>query len=318
MHSVNAAEMLYRSTISAAQIRNSMAVVYSLMWAVPCFLMVSGALLLDPEREMPLKKIVTKYILRMVIVLTVFVFLFRFFDMFMNGETFSEYIITDALHKLFTCKSWAHLWYVYALIALYICTPFVRAFISKFGEKGIKRALLIYSAIMLILICTVPFGGETVFGVVSVSIYLFYYILGFAIRKKIIKTDTIISGFIFVMSALLILLLSFYAYSGEHAFLTRILSGYASPLTVIESASLFAIFAGIGKEETKLISFIDSRSFGIYLTHMFIVRLVLRYCGVNPYIEKWWVMPALIVTELAFSIAVISVLKLIPGVKKLL
>lgn len=47
----------------------SMALRNSLLWAVPFFVMVSGALLLDPEKEMSYKKIYSKYILRIFVCL---------------------------------------------------------------------------------------------------------------------------------------------------------------------------------------------------------------------------------------------------------
>ena len=57
-----------------------------LMWAVPCFLMVSGALLLNPAKEIPLKKLFGKYIKRMFLALLIFTFIFQLFDILMTGQ----------------------------------------------------------------------------------------------------------------------------------------------------------------------------------------------------------------------------------------
>jgi len=64
LHTANVAEILYRDQISYANRTITMGVVYCMMWAVPSFLMVTGALLLDPEREISLKKIYTRYLPR--------------------------------------------------------------------------------------------------------------------------------------------------------------------------------------------------------------------------------------------------------------
>ena len=47
LHTVNSAAILYEGRISRVDYGVSMAVVEALAWAVPCFLMVTGALLLD-------------------------------------------------------------------------------------------------------------------------------------------------------------------------------------------------------------------------------------------------------------------------------
>ena len=50
---------------------------YLMMWAVPCFVMVSGVLLLDEEREISIKKILSRYMLRILLVLLLFILLFK-------------------------------------------------------------------------------------------------------------------------------------------------------------------------------------------------------------------------------------------------
>ena len=69
LHTVFCAVSLFPEEASATQALLSNIVVNNMMWAVPCFLMVSGALLLNPERPVTVKKCLTKYIPRMLIAL---------------------------------------------------------------------------------------------------------------------------------------------------------------------------------------------------------------------------------------------------------
>ena len=55
-----------------------------MMWAVPCFVMVTGALLLDENREVSFDKLFNKYILRVLGALVVFSMVFRIFDIIMD------------------------------------------------------------------------------------------------------------------------------------------------------------------------------------------------------------------------------------------
>ena len=69
LHTMFCAVSLFPEEASAAQALLSNIVVNNMMWAVPCFLMVSGALLLNPEHPVTVKKCLTKYIPRMLIAL---------------------------------------------------------------------------------------------------------------------------------------------------------------------------------------------------------------------------------------------------------
>ena len=55
LHTVFCAVSLFPEEASATQALLSNIVVNNMMWAVPCFLMVSGALLLNPERPVTVK-----------------------------------------------------------------------------------------------------------------------------------------------------------------------------------------------------------------------------------------------------------------------
>ena len=67
----------------------------------------------------------------------------------------------------------------------------------------------------------------------------------------------------------------------------------------------------------KCINFIDQCSFGIYILHMILVRLVLRYWGFNLY-EGNIVLNfgGLIIGTLCVTLIVTAVLRKIPGMKK--
>ena len=69
----------------------------------------------------------------------------------------------------------------------------------------------------------------------------------------------------------------------------------------------------------KCINFIDQCSFGIYILHMILVRLVLRYWEFNPY-EGNIVLNfgGLIIGTLCVTLIVTAVLRKIPGMKKIL
>ena len=104
----------------------SYAVRNAMYFAVPCFVMVTGALLLDPAREIGFSKLFGRYIRRILLALVIFTLLFALFDAVTKGETVGPAALKDWLFALFFDKSWAHMWYLYMLLGLYLLLPFYR------------------------------------------------------------------------------------------------------------------------------------------------------------------------------------------------
>ena len=69
LHTVFAASQYFADSITPTQNMFSRMVDNNMMWAVPVFLMVTGALQLDPGKELPLKKLFGRYLLRILIAL---------------------------------------------------------------------------------------------------------------------------------------------------------------------------------------------------------------------------------------------------------
>ena len=93
--------------------------VNNLRWCVPVFLMISGYLLLDPEKKIGLIKI-KQYIIRIVIVLGIFGTGFAFIELISKKHSVCFTFIFRAFVNMLMGNTWNHLWYLYALIALYL------------------------------------------------------------------------------------------------------------------------------------------------------------------------------------------------------
>lgn len=97
---------------------------YIMYWAVPCFIMITGSLHLS-KTDLPLKKFYKKYLLRTLIVLLVFGYgyslLMEYSELGRNPKVF-----LNAILDVFIFKTFAHLWYLYELIGIYILLPFIK------------------------------------------------------------------------------------------------------------------------------------------------------------------------------------------------
>ena len=103
----------------------------------------------------------------------------------------------------------------------------------------------------------------------------------------------------------------------------EMLYGYSSIFVILMALGIFYLVQNIkintGNKLWKFVEVVDECSFGIYILHMVIVRLVLRYWQFNPYegISIIRFIGLLIIT-FAVSFGVTWCLRKILGVKKIL
>ena len=96
-------------------------------WCIPVFVMISGMLLLDKAKDEPLRVFYRKRLSRILVPLlfwTLFYLLFRYFgEPLVHGKPVS--ILTLA-GSVLNGVPYAHLWYLYMLVGLYLLVPFLR------------------------------------------------------------------------------------------------------------------------------------------------------------------------------------------------
>lgn len=246
-----------------------------LMWAVPCFLMVTGALQLTPARSISMKKLYGKYVKRVLIALVSFTLIFRILED-IAGER--DFTFTGWLSDLLQGQSWAHMWYLYLLIGLYVMLPFYRMVV----EKASDRQLWLLIAILILFVSIVPmceaFGYECGFYIPTQVIYPAYLFLGYMMCKRPLPLQ--ICAALFLAASAAITCTAVFAPESLH----DALDGYASPLVIVQSAGAFGAMHCIRRPAGRLLKSLDDCSFGIYLIHMIGIRLIMKWMGFDPYI----------------------------------
>ena len=314
LHTADASVMLYGDAISNVQKTVSMGMVYCMMWAVPCFVMVTGALLLNPEKEITYQKLYGKYILRIVLALAVFGVIFRCFDIFMNHEAWTVSGVLQGLWNVVIGKSWAHLWYLYLLIGLYLLLPFYRKIAAHSTTKEIWYLLGIYALFLSILPLTGMVNVDLAFYIHTATIYPFYLFLGRAISSEKLNISKRNGVILFLVGTLLLITVVRYRYMNGVEELAKLLS-YSSFFVILQCMGLFTMLKQ-DHDSRKPITFgekillsIDRCSFGIYLIHMIFVRLLLRYVELNPYEYGLWMLPGISCGIIIITWMVVFVLK---------
>ena len=280
LHILFASNVYFEEEMTQTEILVTKIIENMQMWSVPCFLMVSGALLLDPDREISPHKLFGRYLRRMVLALLVFTFLFQLMD-YMAGD--QDSLFTGWILNLYQGHSWAHMWYLYLMIGLYLMLPFYRMVTRQASE----RQLWYLTAVLVLFISVIPMGQiaglDNGFYIPTSIIYPAYFFLGHLLRHRDIPAG---KGMMAAAgSSVLIIVLTLLAYrdgsagSGSMEFLF----GYASILVVMQSAGMFALLHRIKAPVPGILEKLDESTFGIYLVHMAGVRAIMKWGGFNPY-----------------------------------
>lgn len=338
LHTVDAAVILYGDKLSQGTRAASLSVVYCMMWAVPCFVMVTGALLLNKNKTITIKDVFRKYILRILIALVAFSLLFALFDTLMNKDGQGAGFLLTGLKNALTGDGWGHMWYLYLLIGLYLLLIFYRAVAHHISEKEYKYLLLVYFIFLSVLPLFGMVQTKVGFYIHVSTIYPFYLFAGYALAEKKLQIKTPVSLVLILVGAAGIIGSAILEQAKAELVSAGNLLTYSSIFIVVLSLGAFSLIQNLGgrkqaeaaSEEVeeakapgifgKLLLALDGCSFGIYLIHMIFVRLILRYLRLNPFRSSASILifAGLVIANLLLSWGITWLLKRIPGVRKIL
>ena len=257
-------------------------------YTAPCiglFFMVSGALLLPIKSNGIdfLKKRFSK-----IVIPTLFWSLFyiacKYFD---NGMEYGN-LVRSILSIPFSAQGHGVMWFMYTLAGLYLIAPIISAWI----DRASKRELEIYLSLWLLSTCypIINLALTTQSGNTNILYYLSgfagYFLLGYYLTKY----PNAISKWITIPSTIIALIAPVICkyFNWEVEFYEMF--WYLSIFVVIMTASIFQIITKYSDRcaINSIVARISNLSFGIYLTHIFIMRFVLWRCdfilNINSYI----------------------------------
>lgn len=154
-------------------------------WCVPVFLMISGYLFLNPQKQIPFGKMVRRYCLRIVLALLIFGIPFSCLELIAAERGFRVGMLWEGVWMVLTMRSWSHMWYLYLILLLYFLTPAMKWLLQRLPQA----VILLFMAILLTGGSLLPFWNKASGSCVPVlpdgTIYLFYYLYGYRlwIRK---------------------------------------------------------------------------------------------------------------------------------------
>lgn len=258
---------------------------YQMMcWAVPVFYMITGALMLNPSKEITVKKCLTKYISRIVMAIFVFGTPFAALKLIMETGELGVSIIPLSLKAVLENDSLRHMWYLYSLLGIYLVLPLFRLFTANAKKNEIELVLISLFAIDFVLPYISNVTSLKIAFELPLKYPVFYLFMGYYLNKsEAITRKHKNIAMIFVVGFTILLWSLNYSYRN-----TDKLVSYYSPFTALLSISIFVIFKNLGlidavyKKHMKHINIIDRLCFGVYLMHPVLIQFTYRFLRITP------------------------------------
>lgn len=291
-------------------------------WAVPVFLMCSGALMNDPQRELPLNRLFSRYLLRLVASLSVWAALYECLRiLILRGSAPLSELLWAAGKNWFTGNTYYHLYYFYFAIGLYLALPLTRLITRWASKQELRYLLLLWLFFGSVLPCLqyfLPFRltGPSLLRFILSPVFASagLGLLGWYLHQK--PAGRLLPSLLLFLAGFAALFFFTWQHSDAEKNLNIILLDGFSPAAILMGVAVFRIAQTLaeGRSLPSFISFLSRGSFCVYLIHPFF-QLVTR--------ERFWeALPPLWGTPfqaallLVLSLAAYWVLRKIPLVSR--
>ncbi|WP_409303078.1 acyltransferase [Peribacillus sp. SCS-155] len=295
-------------------------------WCVPIFVMLSGMFFLNIKRDISVKSIYFKSIIRILTALLVWAFIYEFYKKILyKQEPLDTNFLYETLLSIIQGNTHYHLWFLYMIIGIYIIAPILRVFIRNAKKSDIEYFLLIafvFSSLLPTLGHFYPFNLISPFlenfDVNVVLGYVMYFVAGYYFSRfdlsksltRVIYTLGIFFAFFTILATVQISVqkgapdVFFYKYLRANVFFTSI--------------ALF-IFAKniLNKREfrqpnLRIIYTLSKYSFGMYLVHDMIRTLLMKAGFFNITFNPVFSIPLLAICIFILSFIAAYLIRKIP------
>ena len=245
-------------------------------FSVTTFVIISGMLFLNKEKQITFQKMIKKYCFRIFLVIIIVGGFFSFLELFFNTRTLSISMLIDIPLMLIKGETWAHMWYLYLILGIYLITPFIKVLTDNLTKKNYEYLLMILFVFLFVIpFINMIFNIQIFFSIPINSVYIFYYLFGgYIITYNVTKKYRNASLFLLILTTILVILDNLFKWN---IFLTT----YESIFTLFITNGITMLFLNKKMPENKFLLSLSNCSFGIYLFHQFYINIIYKVLKID-------------------------------------
>lgn len=295
-------------------------------FCVPAFIMISGVLFLQNDKEVSVKKLYLHNILRLVIFLVFWSECYQVYNLVVyENESYIKAIVRGFINIL-QGNTQAHFWYIYLIIGLYMIVPIVKPWINQLNRRQIEYFLLlflIFNSMYCIVsgmdywICSLisEFCGKLSINIVGG--FLGYFVLGYYLNTYDITP--VVRKVLYCVGGIAVILciMCTVIYSRHIGIPVELFWNYCGIFVVLWSTSVFVFFKyNLNRVLGNWWNKIEDCTFGIYACHVFFMSELWRR-GIDIYIFGCVIsIPVIVIMTFACSLVFVYFIRKIPLAKK--
>lgn len=297
-------------------------------WAVPVYIMLSGALLLDPARTEPASTFYRKRLARLGVPIVFWSAVFMLFSVYYLGESW-HYNWPTVWKNLALGQPYPHLHFVFRIAVLYAFTPMFRVFVKHAPRPMLVSTVCILFGVWSIDSVINAYTETSLSALARFAPFVSYYLAGYLLREAYAKREHIkwhVLNFAVCVSLLagvtgwLCMTRGFKWYPSIPLFLYDFLSPVRIPMALSAWVLLITAFRNRRPETSKsakLFAVLAPTTLGLYLIHPLFRELLIfpwkwrDWLASQPYMGFLWkfdgidlLKPNIIVGVLVATVAV--------------
>ncbi len=285
-------------------------------WCVPVFVMLSGALLLDPQKHASPRAFWTKRMSRLLPAILAWPAIYFAWRAFYWHEPISPSII---VHDVVVGRPYIHLYFLFLIAGLYLVTPFLARALGTLPRPQIRQLILIIAGLAI---------GANLFDFLASSAftmfvpYLAYYLGGWYCAHVLVDRSRVyalaIGGAVIIITVLTALLVSAHGFDDRWSFYFY---EDFSPTVIIMAVAVFMLIlrGAVPSRVEALAQLLSPWTLGVYVAHPIVVE-TLRYGYYQAFpilLRPPYYVPVTFVATCFLTFGLIALMQKVPGLQRI-
>ncbi len=247
---------------------------------VPLFVLVSGSLLLDPQRNETLPVFFRKRFVKVLIPLLGWSVIYIAWRIIYEGDSFT---LQQAFLAVIENTVAYHFWFLYMILGLYLVVPLLRIFTRTAEEKDYKYFIITW----FIAVCLPPFLARF-FGITLADFWVIvigfsgYFVGGYFLSHAKFSLRATRWALVIYSISLLVTILGTYLLLRQNGQYDSYFYEYLSPNVILMSLSAYFLLRWLPYERIyqrmpglgRLVALLCATSFGVYMVHVLLLAVL--------------------------------------------
>lgn len=257
-------------------------------WCVPVFVMVSGALLLDPRRSARLTPFLKRRLRRVGIPLVVWTVVYLTFQRLYLDTGLT---LADAKQAMYAGSPALQLYFLFIIVGLYLLTPFLRVFTMHASWQRQAAFVVVFLGIGILdqaLRALTDTGGVN--AATRFLPYVGYYVAGWVLRDVVISRRLVTIASVLLAGSIVLTTVGTRYLGGTRGINAAglYLWDYLSPPVTVMSLSAFVLIRALAgrlravRDDLRAARLrrVADLTFGVYLVHMLILKPISHHVAI--------------------------------------